>query len=231
MELFVPGPAGRLEAIWWDVAGDEPARVAAVLCHPHPLFGGTMHNTLVFRAARALRSCGVATLRFNFRGAGASAGAHDGNGAEEDDAAAALDWVAARLPGVELWGAGFSFGARTMGALAARDARIRRVILMALPIKRFDCPGIDRLRQPGYLLFGGRDEYGTREEFRARHPDLPPQLELDEVPEATHLYKGCTPRLEERVLAYAQRALGLGANPAPVTAGPRVRAARTKGMP
>ncbi|TAJ16892.1 MAG: hypothetical protein EPO68_10320 [Planctomycetota bacterium] len=223
MELFVPGPAGRLEAIWWDVAGGARARAAAVLCHPHPLFGGTMHNTLVFRAARALRACDVATLRFNFRGAGASEGTHDGNGAEEDDASAALDWVAARLPGVELWGAGFSFGARTMGALAARDERIRRVILMALPIKRFDCPGIDRLRQPGYLLFGGRDEYGTRAEFQARYPNLPPQLELDEVLEATHLYKGCTPRLEERVLAYARRALGLPAGEPALEIGARAK--------
>lgn len=226
MELFVPGPAGRLEALWWDVPAGTSPRAAAVLCHPHPLFGGTMHNTLVFRAARALRACDIATLRFNFRGAGRSEGVHDGNGAEEDDAAAALDWVAARLPGVELWGGGFSFGARTMGALAARDARIRRVILMALPIKRFDCPGIDRLRQPGYLLFGGRDEFGTRAEFVARYPDLPPQLELDEVPEATHLYLGCTPRLEERVLAYAHRVLGLAGESVPARADARASSRR-----
>jgi uncharacterized protein len=219
MQVTVPGPAGRLEALWWDVPAGVRPRALAVVCHPHPLFGGTLHNTLVFRCARALRACDVAVLRFNFRGTGASEGTHDGNGAEEDDASAALDWISARHPGVELWGAGFSFGARTMGALAARDLRIRRVILMALPIKRFACPGIERLTQPGYLLFGGKDEFGTRAEFVARHPDLPPQLELDEVPEATHLYHGCTPLLEQRVLAYAQRSLGL-----PVTS-PAARAA------
>jgi alpha/beta superfamily hydrolase len=220
MELFLPGPVGRLEALWWDVPADARARAAAVICHPHPLFGGTMHNTLVFRTARALRTCGVATLRFNFRGAGSSEGEHDGNGAEEADASAAFDWLASRLPGVELWGAGFSFGARTMGALAARDERIARVLLIALPIKRFECPGIDDLRQPGYLLFGGRDEFGTRTEFRALHPQLPPQLEIDEVPEADHLYHGCTPRLEERILGYAQKALGIENGAPPPAANP-----------
>ncbi len=183
-----------------------------------------MHNTLVFRTARALRSCGVATLRFNFRGAERSDGVHDGNGAEEQDASAAFDWLAGKLPGIELWGAGFSFGARTIGALAARDTRIARVILIALPIKRYECPGIDTLRQLGYLLFGGRDEFGTRAEFRALHPRLPQQLEIDEVPEADHLYHGCTPKLEERILGYAQRALVIESPVLPATSNQEGRA-------
>src|SRR5262245_13610982 len=116
MELFIPGPAGRLEAILW--APKVAPRAAAIVCHPHPLHGGTMHNNVVFRIARALQSCGLAVLRFNFRGAGASAGEHDGQGGEVEDARAALDHLASAHPGIPLWAAGFSFGARMAAALA-----------------------------------------------------------------------------------------------------------------
>ena len=96
--FFIEGPAGRLEAMLWTVANAEP-KLAAVVCHPHPLFGGTMHNKVVYQSAKALHHRGIPVLRFNFRGAGLSEGAHDKGRGEQDDVRAALDYLAARVSG------------------------------------------------------------------------------------------------------------------------------------
>src|SRR5258706_104046 len=95
----------------------QAARAAAVVCHPHPLHGGTMHNHVTYRLAQAWRDAGVACVRFNFRGVGRSTGAHDEGRGEVDDAAAALDWLAQQTPGVPLYASGFSFGSRAALAL------------------------------------------------------------------------------------------------------------------
>lgn len=209
MEVDIQGPAGRLEALYWAPPEGQRARAIAVVCHPHPLFGGTLHNTVVFRTARALHACGLAVLRFNFRGVEKSEGAHDGQGGEELDLLAALEWLGAQHPGAEWWAGGFSFGSRTAQALALREPRIRRVVLIALPVKRFACEGVDRLEQPGFLLFGSQDEYGTLEELRERFPRLPAQLELQQIEGADHYFHGRTPLLEQAVRSYAARSLGL----------------------
>ena len=139
-ELFVPGPAGRLQASLWSPPKDKPVRAVCAMCHPHPLFGGTMNNTVVFRTARGLEQGGVRVLRFNFRGVGLSEGLHDGRGGEEEDLSAALDWLARENQGLPLWAAGFSFGARTAAARAAGDPRIERVVLVALPVAAVRAP-------------------------------------------------------------------------------------------
>src|SRR5882672_7941288 len=113
----IPVPHGRLEALWWDV---EKPRAAAIVCHPHPLHGGTMHNHVTYRLAQAWRDAGVACVRFNFRGVGRSSGKHDEGRGEVDDAKAALDWLAEQTPGVPLYASGFSFGSRAALALAVR---------------------------------------------------------------------------------------------------------------
>ncbi|MEO6711453.1 MAG: alpha/beta hydrolase, partial [Planctomycetota bacterium] len=105
MKFFIPGPVGRLEAILWEPLHGAAPRAAALVCHPHPKGGGTMDNNVVFRTARGLQHAGLAVLRFNFRGVGASEGAHDGEGAEDGDAAAGVDLLEQRYPGLELWGA------------------------------------------------------------------------------------------------------------------------------
>ena len=208
MDLFIPGPVGRLEAVLWQPADKQAPRAAAVMCHPHPLFGGTMKTNALFRAARGLQNAGLAVLRFNFRGVEKSEGAHDGQGGEELDALAALDWIERELPGVPLWGGGYSFGARTMAALALRDGRIKRVVLVALPFRIYDCPPIDRLEQPGLILFGGNDEFGTRADLQARHPSLPPRLEVLEIAGADHHFRGKTPQVEDAIKKHARAALG-----------------------
>jgi alpha/beta superfamily hydrolase len=117
--VAIPGPAGRLETLIEEPpAGGGPPSVAAVICHPHPLLGGTLHNKVVHTLARSLRAGGGATLRFNFRGVGASEGTHDDGEGETQDALAAVDWARERWPGVPLVLAGFSFG----GAVAIKAA-------------------------------------------------------------------------------------------------------------
>lgn len=206
MDVRIDGPAGALVGVFEEPEGE--ARGAAVVCHPHPLHGGTLRNTIVVRTARALRSVGMATLRINFRGVEGSEGVHDGTGAEEGDVAAALDWLRERLGDVPLWAAGYSFGARTVCGLAAREERIARVVLVALPVAVYTCEEICGLRQPGLAIFGTADEFGTARELRERFAALPPRLEIHEIPGADHFFRGKTPLVEEAVRAYAEGAWG-----------------------
>jgi alpha/beta superfamily hydrolase len=201
VELFVPGPVGRLEALYGAPA--RAPKAAAIACHPHPLHGGTMKNTAVFRLARGLQRAGVAVLRFNFRGVEHSDGEHDGTGGEELDAAAGLDWLEARHPGLELWAAGFSFGARTALGLAMRDGRVRRVALVALPVLRFDCSAIESVRQPTLLVMGARDEFGNAGDLARLHR-LPPAARVEEIAGADHFFRGHTPELEDAVRRWAE---------------------------
>ncbi len=211
MALFIPGPAGRLEAILWrpkaeDSTTREP-RAAALVCHPHPLGGGTMHNNVVFRIARGLQHAGLAALRINFRGAGESEGQHDLGRGEEDDARAALDWLEREFPGLPLWAAGFSFGGRVLAGLAAREPRIRRLICVALPCKAFDCSVIRHVRCPTLCLMAGADGFGTLSDLLERVPDLPPNVETDDIPGVDHFFQGATPEVEARIRDHARRHL------------------------
>lgn len=226
MQRFLSGPCGKLEAELWLPAdlpdaggrrdardpgpatefGSEP-RAAAIVCHPHPRFGGTMDNTVVFRTARALRRAGCAILRFNFRGVGESEGVSEGSDVEIEDARAALDYLAREVPGVELWGAGFSFGARTVAALATTEPRIARVCLVAPPSKVVDCSILRDVTIPGLVVTAERDAFGNLADLRERIPDLPASLETTEVPETDHFFRHHTPELEARVHDYALRAL------------------------
>ena len=109
-KLFLPGPVGRLEAILWTPTRAGAPLLAAVFCHPHPLFGGTMHNKVVYQAAKSLDSLGIPVLRFNFRGAGLSAGEHDKGLGERGEVQAAIDFLATEFPNMPLLVGGFSFG-------------------------------------------------------------------------------------------------------------------------
>jgi alpha/beta superfamily hydrolase len=211
MELFIPGPAGRLESVLWPARDAARPRASAVLCHPHPLHGGTMNSSVVFRAARGLQIAGIEVLRFNFRGVGRSEGAHDGHGGEGDDLRAAIGWIGARSPGAELWAGGFSFGSRTAAAVAAREARIARVVLIALPVKAFDCSFVREVRKPGIIVMAENDEFGNRAELLERFPDLLPELEVVEIAGTGHFFEGATQALQEIVRAWAERTLLHGA--------------------
>ncbi len=114
--IEIPAPHGRLEALFW--AAEKP-RAGAIVCHPHPLAGGTMHNHVTYRLAQAWRDAQVSCVRFNFRGVGRSTGSHDEGRGEVDDAQAALDFVEKSVPGLPLYASGFSFGSRAAPAAGA----------------------------------------------------------------------------------------------------------------
>ena len=204
MKFFIPGPVGRLEALLWEPLNAEKPRAAAVVCHPHPLAGGTMDNNVVFRTARGLQATGIAVLRFNFRGTGASEGLHDGHGAEEMDAVAALDWMEQRFPGLPLWGSGFSFGSRTMTRLACRDRRIARLLCITMPCRVFDCSFLRDVLPPTHVVMAGLDEYGNLADLNTIIPGLPAHVETEEIPGVDHFFKSKTPELEARVKTWAQ---------------------------
>ncbi|MHB1843694.1 MAG: alpha/beta hydrolase [Deltaproteobacteria bacterium] len=197
----IPGPAGRLEALL-DLP-DGPPRAAALLCHPHPLGGGTMHTHAVFRAMRALRSQGAAVLRFGFRGVGRSEGRHDGGPGERDDARAATAALRERLPGLPLVVAGFSFGAWVASAVgpALGDA----LLLLGPPVGLYPFAELRAARGPRPLptavVVAERDEYAPLAAVEALVQELPPPARLWQVPGASHLF---TERLDAYEAAVGQ---------------------------
>lgn len=206
-KVTVQGPVGRLEAELWTHDGPGAPPAIAVVCHPHPLHGGTMRNNVVHRTARGLHDAGLAVLRFNFRGTGASEGVHDGQGAEEEDLVAAIDWMLERYPGVPLWAAGFSFGSRTVAGLAPREPRIERVGLVALPVIAYDCRMALDIHQPGALFMAGDDTFGTLAVLREQMPELAERFHVVEIEGVDHFFTGKLDELRESVAAWAASSL------------------------
>jgi uncharacterized protein len=157
--LFIPAAVGQLEAILKEPAGD--ARGVALVCHPHPTGGGTMHNKVVFRAAAGLVDAGLITLRFNFRGVGDSDGEHDG-AAEKQDVRDCLDYLAENYPHQEITLAGFSFGTRIGSEVGMTDERVGRLISIGTPVDKYDdFDYLENLRKPILFVHGDKDEFGS----------------------------------------------------------------------
>ncbi|HEX8651214.1 MAG TPA: alpha/beta fold hydrolase [Pyrinomonadaceae bacterium] len=165
--LLIPAPHGRLEAILKETRVRPFARGAALVLHPHPLHGGTMHNKVVFRAAAALNEAGLTVLRINFRGVGQSTGTHDEARGERDDARAALDYLIKQYPNQPITLAGFSFGARVGLEVGAKDARVTRLIGIGTPVNMYDFAFLEACRKPILFVHGDRDEFGDVEALRA----------------------------------------------------------------
>lgn len=158
--IFVPASHGRLEAILKEPPEGQVKEVALV-CHPHPLGGGTMHNKVVYRAAAGLVDAGLATLRFNFRGVGLSTGSHDDGRGELEDIRAVLDYLSKQYPGARVTLAGFSFGSYTGSQVAIDDERIVRLISIGTPVDKYDFSHMEKLRIPLLFLHGDSDEFGS----------------------------------------------------------------------
>src|SRR5580692_6666294 len=163
--LLLPGPAGRLEAILWSPSAGSPA-MAALVCHPHPLFGGTMHNKVVYQAAKSLDALGLAVLRINFRGTGLSEGKHDRGEGERGDVCAALDFLAGEFPNIPLLVAGFSFGCWVGLGVGCEDARVTSLIGLGAPVNNTDFSYLERCEKPKLFVQGGNDQFGSAEKLR-----------------------------------------------------------------
>ena len=206
------GPAGRLEALL-----DEPSRVrtasppvsmshpraAVVFAHPHPQFGGTMHTKAVYQGAKGLTRIGCAVLRFNFRGVGGSQGTFDQGDGEKADFRAALDYMAAKYPGVELWAAGFSFGSWVALEIGAVDDRVRVLIGIAPPVatsvsgQDYDFTNTLASTKPKFFVQGEADEVCPLEAMWEFYGRLHEPKELVVIDAADHLFEGRTPEVGE----------------------------------
>lgn len=156
--LFIPASHGNLEAILKEPAGE--IRGAALVCHPHPLGGGTMHNKVVYRAAQGLLDAGLVCLRFNFRGVGHSTGAHDDGKGEKQDVLDALAYLSENYPDQEITFAGFSFGSRVGTETTMEDDRVVRLISIGTPLDKYDFSYLKKVRKPILFVHGDRDEHG-----------------------------------------------------------------------
>ena len=151
------GPAGRLEALYREL--QDPAAVA-VVCHPLPTGGGTLHNKVVFRAARGLEAANVATLRFNFRGVGISGGKFDNGDGEQDDVTAAIEWAKRKHPDKKLFVGGFSFGAWVATRVACERTDVTAMFLIGTPINKYDFGYLRDCERPMLFIHGTQDEHG-----------------------------------------------------------------------
>jgi len=201
--LYLDGPAGRLEAVLELPAGTEPAGAAVVL-HPHPQHGGTMHNKVAHTLARAFLKSEFAALRFNFRGTENSEGSYDDGAGERDDAIAAVDWLRGRYPELDLWLAGFSFGA-AMAVKAAAVENVDGLVSIAPAISRF-ADGLDTVPAcPWLVVQGDLDELVDVDETIAWVNGLEPGPEIVVMDGAEHFFHGRLAELREIVSGFVRR--------------------------
>jgi alpha/beta superfamily hydrolase len=196
------GPEGAVEALY-KAGSPDPVR-AAVLSHPHPQFGGTMHNKVVFRAAKAFERMGYPTLRFNFRGVGRSAGAFDDGVGEAEDVQAALDWMADEHPSLPLLHCGFSFGNAIGTPVAAAHPRVDCLVCLGTPTRSstrgLPFQRLDRATQPKLFVHGENDEHGRLDELRAGFALVAEPKRLVVVPGADHFFAGHLDELERAIV-------------------------------
>ena len=207
--LFLDGPAGRLEAVL--NAGAENATHAALVCHPHPLFGGTLHNKVVFHTMKALNAFGFPVLRFNFRGTGLSEGEHDHGRGEMEDVRAALDWLDREFH-LPLIFAGFSFGAAVGLPVACADGRVRAVIGLGIPVapideRAYDFSFLQTCAKPKLFVSGARDQFGPRAQLQRLVDGLPEPRKLVLIEGADHFFEGRLRELRETIEGWVKAIL------------------------
>lgn len=200
--FFLEGPAGRLEAILWTPPAGTPIGRAALVCHPHPLFGGTMHNKVIYQAAKSLSALGLPVLRFNFRGAGMSAGAHDRGRGEQGDVRAALDFLAAEYAGAPLLLAGFSFGSWVGLRVGCEDPRVTHLIGLGAPVNDSDFSYLLQCPKPKLFVQGGNDQFGSLEKLNALVASLPGNNRVVVVPGVDHFFAGKLDELDHAITTW-----------------------------
>lgn len=202
----IAGPAGRLEALLNAGAPDAP--FTALVCHPHPLGGGTMHNKVVYHAVKALHRFGFPVLRFNFRGTGRSEGTHDDGRGEQDDVRAALDWLEQEFHRPILF-AGFSFGANVGMRVCCGDARVPGIIALGLPVaaegRQYTYKYLPACTQPKLFISGDHDQYGPKELVEAVVQTAPEPKELFWVAGADHFFAGKLDQVQSAIADWIER--------------------------
>lgn len=198
--LFVAGPSGRLEAILEEPESERP-RETALVCHPHPLHGGTLHNKVVHRLARGLRRAGCAVLRFNFRGVNLSAGSYDEGRGEVEDARACVLELRRRYPDLPWTLAGFSFGSRVAADLAASldDSGPERIVLAGFPTVFRQFQSVEQSRRQRVFIHSTHDEFGPRDELQTLYDRLWEPKKLVWIEARDHFFAGALDEFERAV--------------------------------
>ncbi len=206
--LYIPASHGRLEAILKEPPGDR--RGVALVCHPHPLGGGTMHNKVVFRAAAGLVDAGLATLRFNFRGVGDSTGTHNEIEGGREDVRDALDYLAGEYPNEDLTLAGFSFGSRTGMEVGMADERVNRLISIGTPVEKYrDYDFLTTVNKPILFVHGDQDEFCSVASLR-EITDQIPHAEVVVFENCGHFFDEHLNELRETIREWVDREIQTG---------------------
>lgn len=199
------GPAGRLEALL--NSGSPNAKYAVLLCHPHPLGGGTMHNKVVYHAMKAFQSAGLPVLRFNFRGTGLSEGQHDQGRGEQDDVRAALDWLDRNLH-LPILFAGFSFGSYVGLSATCSDQRVKGAVALGLPVaaegRGYTYDFLSNCLIPKLFVSGTNDQFGPRAQVAAVVAAAHPPTEMVWVEGAGHFFVGKLDQVQAAILDWLQ---------------------------
>jgi alpha/beta superfamily hydrolase len=198
--LMLNGPAGRLEALLEEPEECEPVE-AALVCHPHPRHGGTMHNKVTYRLARGLRKSGCVALRFNYRGVNLSEGEYAHGVGEVEDARAALSFLRHRYPNLPFTLAGFSFGSRIVLRLACERIGARRVVAAGFPTVFKDVSYLNGCNIPRVFIQSTQDQYGPLPDLTRLIATLPEPKKLIAISAQDHFFAGALQELEDAVIA------------------------------
>ena len=204
--MFVAGPTGRLEALL--NAGDPDAPYSALVCHPHPLHGGTMHNKVVYHAAKALSAFGLPVLRFNFRGTGLSEGTHDQGRGERDDIRAALDWLEGKYRRPIIF-AGFSFGTATGLKACCADQRVVGLIALGTPLaveeRLYTYSYLASCTKPKLMVSGDHDQFAAAANLRGIFKLAAEPKEFVLIENADHFFEGKLPLMRDAITEWLPR--------------------------
>jgi alpha/beta superfamily hydrolase len=207
--LFIPGPAGRLEALLEEPDLDQGASPthACLVCHPHPKYHGTMHNKVVYRIARGLRRTGAVVLRFNFRGVNSSEGVYDHGIGEQDDARAALAFLRARYPDLPYSLAGFSFGSRVILQIGcpSTEPKPERLIAVGFPLTKLKFEFIANCPLPKYFVLSTNDEYSPVPQMEGIFATFPEPKKLVLIEATDHFFDGGLQQLEDAIVRIIQK--------------------------
>jgi hypothetical protein len=200
------GPVGSLEALL--NSGRDDAPYCALVCHPHPMGGGTMHNKVVYHTMKALDGLGFPVLRFNFRGTGRSQGLHDDGHGEQDDVRAALDWLQQEFQRPILF-AGFSFGANVGMRICCGDSRVHGLIALGLPVvtegRRYTYSYLPSCNQPKLFISGDRDPYGPVAKVEAVVATAPEPKQMIWIQDADHFFVGKLDQVQAAIVRWVEQ--------------------------
>jgi uncharacterized protein len=200
--FFLSGAVGRLESVLWTPRSSTVPALAALVCHPHPLFGGTVHNKVVFQVAKSIDELGVPVLRFNFRGAGLSEGVHDRGIGERDDVRTALQFLMGEFPGVPLLVAGFSFGSVVGLRVGCQAPEVTQLIALGLPVNNADAAFLFECSKPKLFVHGSNDEHGDVRKVEELVPSLPGENRLVIVKEVDHFFTGKLGEVDQAITTW-----------------------------